>query len=137
MSFAHVTLATRDVEKTATFLERTMRWPRVPIPANAPVEVAWIQLGPRQQIHVLHVEGFEPSSFEREFGRHVAVFHPAGDFAALKQRLIEYGATLVEPIRPTPFDRFFFKDPNGYMFEVIAQEQYVAEGEGEDDTVRG
>ena len=22
---------------------------------------------------------------------------------------------------------FFFKDPNGYMFEVIAQEQYVAE----------
>jgi hypothetical protein len=55
------------------------------------------------------------------------VFHPNADFPALKQRLLKHGAKLFDAIRPTPFARFFFKDPNGYMFEVIAREQYVAE----------
>ena len=125
MGFAHLTLATRDVERTATFFERTMRWPRVPTPANAPLKLAWIQLGPNQQIHILQIDGFEPSDFEEEFGRHFAVFHPAADFPALKRRLVEFGAELIDAIRTTPFERFFFKDPNGYMFEVIAQEQFI------------
>lgn len=127
MSIAHLTLATRDVPATALFFERTMRWPRVKVPVNTPLQAAWVQVGPRQQLHILRVDGFEPSPFEREFGRHFAVFHPLSDFTALKRRLVEHGAELVEPIRPTPFERFFFRDPNGYMFEVIAQEQYVAE----------
>ncbi len=68
------------------------------------------------------VDGFEVSPFEREFGRHVAVFHPLEDFAALKERLRQRGAELVEPLRPTPFERFFFREPvNGYFFEVIDQ----------------
>jgi hypothetical protein len=29
------------------------------------------------------------------------------------------GAELVDPIRETPFERFFFRDPNGYIFEVV------------------
>jgi catechol 2,3-dioxygenase-like lactoylglutathione lyase family enzyme len=127
VSFAHMTLATRDVKRTVAFLTQTMRWPQIATPANTPIHAAWLQLGPLQQIHVLQIEGFEPSPFENEFGRHLAVFHPADDFAELKNRLLQHGATLIEAIRPTPFDRFFFKDPNGYMFEVIAQEQYVAE----------
>jgi hypothetical protein len=50
----------------------------------------------------------------------VALRHPAEDFAALKARLVEAGATLIDPIRPTPFARFFFREPvNGYVFEVI------------------
>jgi hypothetical protein len=29
---------------------------------------------------------------------------------------------LFEPLRPTPFERFFFREPvNGYVFEVIDQ----------------
>src|SRR5688500_9255031 len=129
MSFAHLTIATRDVPRTAAFFERAMGWPPVATPGNTPGELraAWGQLGPGQQIHIPHVDGFEPSAFEAEFGRHVAVFHPAADLPALKRRLAEHGATLVDPIRPTPFDRFFFRDPNGYMFEVIAREEYVAE----------
>lgn len=127
MSFAHMTLATRDVEASAAFFERTLGWPRVKVPANTPLEAAWVQIGPGQQLHILRVEGFEASPFEKEFGRHLAVFHPASDLADLKRRLVEHGAELVEPIRPTPFERFFFRDPNGYMFEVIAREQYVTE----------
>jgi hypothetical protein len=60
------------------------------------------------------------SPFEAEFGRHVAVYHPRNQFDELKQRLVERGATLVEPLRATPFERFFFREPiNGYVFEVI------------------
>jgi hypothetical protein len=80
----------------------------------------WLDIGRGQQIHVIFIEKFEVSPFEAEFGRHVAIFSPRQEFAALKQRLIEHGATLIEPLRATPFERFFFREPvNGYVFEVI------------------
>ena len=75
-----------------------------------------------------HVEGFQVSPFEDEFGRHVAMFHPRADFVALRQRLIDEGATLFEPARPTPFERFFFREPvNGYVFEVIQAQDPILE----------
>ena len=120
MSLAHFTLATRDVERTAAFFERTLGYTRNPVPANSPVRVAWLDLGRGQEIHVIYTEGFVPSSFELEFGRHVAVYHPSADFPALKERLLREGAELVQPLRPTAFERFFFREPvNGYLFEVI------------------
>jgi catechol 2,3-dioxygenase-like lactoylglutathione lyase family enzyme len=122
MSLGHLTLPTREVEKTASFLEETLGYVRDPVPANVPDETVWLNIGRGQQIHVFFVEGFEVSPFEREFGRHVAVFHPLQDFAALKARLRQRGAEIVEPLRPTPFERFFFREPvNGYFFEVIDQ----------------
>lgn len=120
MSLGHLTLPTREVEKTASFLEETLGYVRDPVPANVPDETVWLNIGRGQQIHVFFVDGFAVSPFEREFGRHVAVFHPLEDFAALKERLRLRGAELVEPLRPTPFARFFFREPvNGYFFEVI------------------
>jgi len=120
MSLAHFTLATREVQRTAGFLERTLRYPRNPVPANSPVEIAWLDIGNGQEIHVIYTEGFTPSRFELEFGRHFAVFHPLDDFPGLKQRLIAEGAEIVAPLRPTAFERFFFREPvNGYLFEVI------------------
>ncbi len=119
---AHFTLATRDVAATAQFIERTFRYPRKPLPANAIGPVVWFDIGVGQEMHILHVDGFEISAHEAEFGRHVAVFHPLTDFAALKARLANEGAVLIEPIRPTSFERFFFREPvNGYVFEVIDQ----------------
>jgi catechol 2,3-dioxygenase-like lactoylglutathione lyase family enzyme len=124
MSLAHLTLPTRDVEKTASFLERTLGYLREPVPENIPCETVWLNIGLGQQIHVFHVEGFEVSPFEREFGRHVAVFYPRPLFEALKQDLLQQGAELIEPLRDTPFDRFFFREPvNGYVFEVIDQDR--------------
>jgi catechol 2,3-dioxygenase-like lactoylglutathione lyase family enzyme len=120
MSFAHLTLPTRDVERTASFLERTLGYPRQSVPDNSPVELVWLDLGHGQQMHVFFVDGFEVSPFEREFGRHIALFHPLDDFPALKSRLVAAGAELFEAMRATPFERFFFREPvNGYVFEVI------------------
>ena len=93
------------------------------MPANVPCETVWLNIGHGQQIHVFHVEGFAVSPFEHEFGRHVAVFHPLAEFAELKRRLRQHGAELIEPLRATPFERFFFREPvNGYVFEVIERD---------------
>ena len=120
MSLAHLTLPTRDVGRTASFLEQTLGYARDPLPANVMDEAVWFNLGNGQQIHLLYVEGFEVSRFEREFGRHVAIFYPRSEFERLKQALAQSGAELIEPLRATPFDRFFFREPvNGYVFEVI------------------
>ena len=122
MSLAHLTLPTREVERTASFLERTLGYTRDPLPDNIPCETVWLNIGQGQQVHVFHVEGFEVSPFELEFGRHVAVFYPRPQFESLKDRLRQEGAELIEPLRATPFERFFFREPvNGYFFEVIDQ----------------
>jgi len=120
MSLAHLTLPTREVEKTATFFESTLGYTRLPVPGNSPVELVWLDIGRGQEMHVFFVEGFQVSPFEDEFGRHVAVFVPLAAFATLKQRLTSAKAVLFDPVRPTPFERFFFREPvNGYVFEVI------------------
>ena len=124
MSLSHLTLSTRDVEKTAAFFETTLGYVRDPYPGNVPFETAWLNIGRDQQIHVVYVEGFEVSRFEGEFGRHIAVYYPRPQFEALKQRLQQHGAELIAPLRATPFERFFFRDPvNGYVFEVIDQDR--------------
>jgi catechol 2,3-dioxygenase-like lactoylglutathione lyase family enzyme len=120
MTLAHLTLPTEHVERTTAFFERTLGYRRKPVPSNSPVEVSWLDLGHGQEIHVFYVKGFAVSPFEAEFGRHVAVFHPLADFPGLRQRLLDAGAELIEPLRTTPFPRFFFREPiNGYVFEVI------------------
>jgi catechol 2,3-dioxygenase-like lactoylglutathione lyase family enzyme len=120
MNFAHVTLPTRDVERTCSFFVRTLGLTLLPTPRNSPVPVYWLDLGNGQEMHVFHVAKFEVSPFESEFGRHIALFHPVADFPALKERLLAEGAELVASLRPTPFERFFFREPvNGYFFEVI------------------
>ncbi len=124
MTLAHLTLPTRDVGRTAAFLERTLGYTRNPVPGNSPVEALWLDLGGGQELHVFHVDGFAVSPFEGEFGRHVAVHHPRSDFPRLKQRLIDEGAELIAPLRAAPFERFFFREPiNGYVFEVIGADR--------------
>ena len=120
MSFAHLTLPTRDVGATVSFFERTLGYARNPVPGNSPVEALWLDIGRGQEMHVFYVDGFEVSRFENEYGRHVAMFHPLADFDRLKRSLVEAGAELMEPLRATPFERFFFREPiNGYVFEVV------------------
>ena len=119
---AHLTLATRDVEGTARFFDRTFGYPHNTLPANARGRAVWLDIGGGQEMHILYVADFDISPHEAEFGRHVALFHPLADFAALKARLADEGAVLIDPVRPTPFERFFFREPlNGYVFEVIDQ----------------
>ena len=136
MSLAHLTLPTREVEKTAAFFERTLGYRRLPVPTNSPVELVWLDLGRGQEMHVFYVEGFSVSPFENEFGRHVARVLPAcPDSTRLKRRLEAEGAQVFPPMRPTPFERFFFREPiNGYVFEVI--DQSVSRGWGDGTSSR-
>jgi hypothetical protein len=121
MSLAHLTLPTLAVEQTAGFLERTLGYTRDPAPANSPVETVWLATGGGQQLHIVYVEGFAVSPFEGEFGRHIAIFQPAEEIAALQERLRAAGAQVMQPLRPSERQRFFFREPvNGYVFEVIA-----------------
>src|SRR4051812_40558595 len=114
--FAHLTLPTQHVEETTRFLETVLRCARKPVPANSPVDARWLDIGHGQELHVFFVDGFVTSPFEAEFGRHVALFHPVGDFSALRQRVQDAGGALVEPLRSTPFERLFFREPvNGYL----------------------
>jgi catechol 2,3-dioxygenase-like lactoylglutathione lyase family enzyme len=120
MSILHFTLATRDVATTARFFSAAMGWQPVDRPNNIPLQAAWLGIAPGQELHLLFVEGFTPSPFEAEFGRHFAVGYPRWEFPDLKTRLRELGADLIAPLREAPFERFFFRDPNGYVFEVVA-----------------
>lgn len=127
MAFAHLTLATRDVAAASRFFQETLRWRPIRQAGNVAIRAEWLEIAPGQQVHLLEVADFEPSPFEKEFGRHLALFHPGDDLDDLKQRLADRGAELIDPIRETPFARFFFRDPNGYVFEVIDQDAYVRE----------
>jgi len=122
VGLAHITLATRDVEESATFFRDVLGWHRIARPGNIGVAAAWLEIGPGCELHLVEDPEFEPSRFEREFGRHIAVTCPRAEFSGLKARLGAHGATLIEPLRKTPFARFFFCDPNGYIFEVVEEE---------------
>ena len=118
-SIAHLTLATQDISRTAEFFEQTMGWVPIHRPVNIGCPAAWLAISPGQELHLIQVAGFKASEFEAEFGRHIAVRYPLGKFDALKARLVRYGAELIEPKRETPFQRFFFREPNGYVIEVV------------------
>ena len=121
MPFAHFTLGTRDVTATANFFEQTFGWQPIDRPNNIEMPAAWLSIAPGQEMHLLEIPDFEPSPFEQEFGRHIAVSFPYDEFPALQDRLKSAGAELIDPLRESDNPRFFFKDPNGYMFEVVAE----------------
>jgi catechol 2,3-dioxygenase-like lactoylglutathione lyase family enzyme len=121
MALAHITLATRDVRRSSTFFEEVLGWRPVPRPGNIGRPAAWLAIAPGVELHLVEEPAFEPSPFEREFGRHIAVTFPLAEFPALKGRLEARGATLIDPLRDTPFQRFFFRNPDGYVFEVVEE----------------
>ena len=121
MALAHITLATRDVSRSVAFFRESLEWHPVPRPGNINMTAAWLAVAPGIELHLIEDHAFEPSPFEQEFGRHIAVTFPLADFPQLKERLKAHGAALIEPLRETPFVRFFFRDPNGYVFEVVEE----------------
>jgi catechol 2,3-dioxygenase-like lactoylglutathione lyase family enzyme len=122
MKIAHFTLATRDLRRTSAFFMEVLGWRALQRSASAPAPVAWLEIAPGQEVHLIELADFEPSPFEREYGRHIAIAYPADGIPALRERLRAHGAEPVPPQREPSADRFFFRDPNGYLFEVV-QEQ--------------
>jgi catechol 2,3-dioxygenase-like lactoylglutathione lyase family enzyme len=117
----HITLATRDVSRSVAFFREALGWQPVSRPGNISMTAAWLEIAPAMELHLIEDRAFEPSPFEQEFGRHIAVSFPLAEFPRLKERLQAHGAALIEPIRAAPFARFFFRDLNGYVFEVVEE----------------
>lgn len=122
MPFAHLTLPTRDVQRSLAFFAHVLGWRPIERPGNISRKAAWLEIAPGQELHLLEVPDFAPSAYEREFGRHVAFAVPLSGFDELQRRLRAHGAELILPERPTPFQRFFFRDPDGYVFEIVEAE---------------
>ena len=128
MSLAHFTIPTRDVDGTTEFFLNLMGWREIPVPDNVEVQVRWLDLGRGAQMHELGIDDFEVSPFEKEYGRHFAFFVSADRLVDIKERLPrDYGIPVQPPLRATPFERFFFNDPNGYLIEVIDQDNWKVE----------
>src|SRR5437764_10991739 len=97
MTLAHFTLATRDVRASEAFFAEALGWRPIRRPGNIDRTAAWLEIAPGQELHLVEVTDFEPSPFEAEFGRHVALAVPLAEFVALQQRLRVQGAELIEP----------------------------------------
>ena len=69
------------------FFAAALGWQPLDRPNNIPMAAAWLQIAPGQELHLVEVADFEPSPFEREYGRHIALSYPQTDFVGLKQRL--------------------------------------------------
>ena len=123
MSIAHITLAVRDVRQASQFFAATLGWRPLDRPNNIAMPAAWLEIAPGQELHLLEVKDYTASPFEREYGRHIAVAYPRAGFAGLKERLRQHGGQLVAPLRETSYERFFFIDPDGYVFEVVDAER--------------
>jgi len=123
VALAHVTLTTRELARSTAFFHEVLGWTPIGRPGNNAAPTAWLQIAPGQERHLVEVPEFQPSPFEQEYGRHSALSLPRAGFPTLKERLIAHGAKVIDPLRDRPFDRFFFRDPNGYLFEVLEQER--------------
>jgi catechol 2,3-dioxygenase-like lactoylglutathione lyase family enzyme len=123
MAIVHLALAVRDVARAARFFEETLGWRPIDRPGNIATASAWLEIAPGQEVHLLEVADFAPSPFEREYGRHIAVSVPRARFPLLKRSLEQHGAEVFAAARATPFDRFFFRDGDGYVFEVVEAER--------------
>jgi catechol 2,3-dioxygenase-like lactoylglutathione lyase family enzyme len=121
MHITHFTLATRDVPKTARFFAEALGWRPIERANPLPFRAAWLEMSPGFEVHLAEVVDFEPSPFEREFGRHIAVTYPRDGFTALKERLRGHGAEIMAAAGGGAVERFFFRDLNGYVIEVVAE----------------
>jgi catechol 2,3-dioxygenase-like lactoylglutathione lyase family enzyme len=121
MALAHITLATREVLRSVAFYQNSLGWQPIAQPGNIGITAAWLEIAPGIELHLIEDRAFEPSPFEQEFGRHIAITYPLAEFPRLKERLQAQGARLIEPPRETPFVLFFFRDLNGYVFEVVEE----------------
>ncbi len=99
MALAHITLATRDVRRSSAFFVEALGWRPIARPGNIDRPAAWLAIAPGIELHLVEDPEFEPSPFEKEFGRHIAVAFPLAEFPALKNRLV---ARVRHAHRPDP-----------------------------------
>ena len=118
---AHITLATRDVPRSVDFFQESLGWQPVARPGNIGMTAAWLEIAPGVELHLIEDPAVRAIAVRAGvWPAHCRHLSPRR-VPRLKERLQAQGATLIEPMRETPFARFFFRDPNGYVFEVVEE----------------
>jgi catechol 2,3-dioxygenase-like lactoylglutathione lyase family enzyme len=80
MAIAHFTLAARDVRRSARFFEVAMGWRPIERADNIGVPSARLEIAPGHEFDLVESSVFEPSPFERDYGRPMAISHPVAYF---------------------------------------------------------
>jgi len=116
----HCSLVAQDLERAAAFYRDVLGLTEIEIPSTfkpAGLNVLWFRLG-SQQIHLLAGTGNQPNS-----QHHMAL--QVDDAQAARLWMKEKGIDIEETILIPGADRFFVRDPDGNLIEIIEwQEAY-------------
>jgi catechol 2,3-dioxygenase-like lactoylglutathione lyase family enzyme len=107
----HSSLVVTDMERARRFYGETLGLRPIPRPSNFTRPVAWFEVG-EEHIHLIPSE--EPDSASP---RHVAL-HVA-DARAAREHLGRQGVAVEETEPIAGADRFFIRDPDGNLIELI------------------
>lgn len=110
----HCSLVVQNLERAAAFYRDILGLTEIEIPSTfkpAGLQVRWFRLG-SQQIHILL--GMEPPPFGQQ---HMALQVDNAEAARLWMK--EKGIEIEEAVLIPGADRFFLRDPDGNLIEVI------------------
>jgi len=110
----HCSLVVQNLERAAAFYRDVLGLTEIEIPSTfkpAGLKVRWFRLG-SQQIHIL--EGTEN---QRNSQHHMAL--QVDDAQAARSWVKEKGCNIQETILIPGADRFFVRDPEGNLIEII------------------
>ena len=116
----HCSLVVQDLDRAAAFYRDVLGLTEIEIPSTfkpAGLKVRWFCLG-AQQIHILEGAANQPNSQQ-----HMAL--QVDDAQAARSWMNEKGFDIEETILIPGADRFFVRDPDGNLIEIIEwQETY-------------
>jgi len=110
----HCSLVVQDLDRAAAFYRDVLGLTEIEIPSTfkpAGLKVRWFCLG-AQQIHILEGAANQPNSQQ-----HMAL--QVDDAQAARSWMNEKGFDIEETILIPGADRFFVRDPDGNLIEII------------------
>jgi glyoxylase I family protein len=117
----HCSLVVQDLERAAEFYHDVLGLTEIQIPSTfkpAGLNVRWFRLG-SQQIHILLGNENQPNS-----QHHMAL--QVDDAQAARSWMKEKGVDIEETILIPGADRFFVRDPDSNLIEIIEwKEEYL------------
>ena len=114
----HCSVVVQDLDRSAAFYRDVIGLTEVEIPSTfepAGLKVRWFRLG-SQQIHILLVAEKQPSGQQ-----HMAI--QVDDAQAARSWMKEKDIDIEEAVLIPGADRFFLRDPDGNLIEIIEWKQ--------------